>query len=141
MGASHIVQWAIPAALVSTDPDCTTIVAWKQDWRHKLRQQAQAVERVLRQSPYLKVYRPQGAMYLMVQILLPHHQSVVKTDAEWTRELLQQENVLVLPGSCFGMKASDNFFRIVFGAPTAVLEEAGHRIISFLERECANVTE
>lgn len=137
MGASHLVQWAIPAALVSTGQDHATLAAWKEEWRHKLRKQAHAMERVLRASPYLNVYRPQGAMYLMVRIVPPsHHHIPNMSDSEWTRELLQQENVLVLPGSCFGMKESDGYFRIVFGAPTAILEEAGQRIVSFLERVC-----
>ena len=135
MGANHLAQWAISAALGSTGQDRATIVEWKHEWRRKLQEQAQVVERVLRQSPYLKVFRPQGAMYLMVRIVAPG-KHVQKTDCEWTRELLQQENVLVLPGSCFGMKEDDCFLRIVFGAPTAVLEEAGQRIVSFLEHAC-----
>lgn len=137
MGASHLVQWAIPAALGSIGNNHTIVADWKREWRHKLQEQAQTMQRVLRKSPYLKVFRPQGAMYLMAQIV-PPHQLVPKTDIEWTRELVQQENVLVLPGSCFGMKENDCFFRIVFGAPAAVLDEAGQRIVSFLERACSN---
>lgn len=136
MGASHLVQWAIPAALSSTGEEQEHIMRWKQEWHHKLQQQACAIEQVLRQSPYLQVYPPRGGMYLMVRIDADHMQ---KADSEWTRELLQEENVLALPGSCFGMTKDNGFFRIVFGAPTAVLEEAGQRIVSFLERTMDNI--
>jgi tyrosine aminotransferase len=75
-------------------------------------------------------------MYAMVRIRFEYFDmpSGIQTDVDFTTRLLQEENVLVLPGTCFGMADS---FRVVFCAPKSVLEQAAERIQQFCHRHRA----
>ena len=53
----------------------------------------------------------------------------VKDDLEFSKQLLEEENVFVLPGSAFGIH--NNMFRVVFCAAEPVLEIAAQRITQF----------
>lgn len=78
----------------------------------------------------LHPYMPQGSMYLMVRFepkLFPD----IKGDLDFTSRLMNEESVLVLPGSCFDFP---NFFRICLTVPTNVMEEALIRIRDFCKR-------
>ena len=72
----------------------------------------------------LRVVRPGGAMYVMVGIDVDRLEGI-NSDVDFAQELLTEECVFVIPGSCFRM---NNFFRVVFSAPTEKLEEAYDRI-------------
>jgi len=52
-------------------------------------------------------------------------------DVDFSRKLLSEEMVVVLPGSVF---RANNFFRIVYCAPLGVLEKAFDRIEAFVKR-------
>ncbi|GJQ12422.1 hypothetical protein GpartN1_g4213.t1 [Galdieria partita] len=76
---------------------------------------------------------PQGSMYCMVHV---DSQSMgFQDDMEWATQLLAEESVLVLPGQCF---QAPHFFRIVYCAPKAVLNEAFSRIRRFCENHQTN---
>lgn len=75
----------------------------------------------------LNPIKPQGAMYVMVGIDTSKLKDI-KDDAEFAQLLLNEQNVMVLPGSCFG---AHNFFRIVYCAPEPTLQEVVKRIDNF----------
>lgn len=75
--------------------------------------------------------QPQGAMYAMIRIRIDRFNETVQNDVDFAKLLLQEENVIVLPGICFGMP---NAFRVVFCAPIPVLQEAADRIQQFCLR-------
>jgi tyrosine aminotransferase len=99
--------------------------------------------------PGLKITSvPLSTFYVMVQLdalhfhprfLLNEEQSGASTsvvaqkvdDVMFTKELLWDENVMVVPGSALG---APSFIRIVFCAPLEILKEATHRIKDFCER-------
>jgi len=130
LGASHLVQMAIPKLL---DPDNTVIQEWKSDLNRTLEAQANFLFQKLAACPGLKATsEPQGAMYSIVKIELSEFDPArIQSDLDFSAALLREENVFVLPGSAFGVPG---LFRVVFCAPNSVLEEAASRIQSFCER-------
>jgi tyrosine aminotransferase len=139
LGASNLAQSAIPLVLLKSPEeslrqigDFAELIKWKSDVRSTIQEQAAALCGALKKSsPYLNVVEPQGAMYAMVHIRLPYFNDEIRNDVDFMKLLLQEENVFVLPGTCFGFPDS---FRMVFCAPTPVLTEAAHRIYQFCRR-------
>ena len=86
----------------------------------------------LRTCPGLAVTAPQGAMYLMAKIDCSLFDDAIHDDLAFTKLLLEEENVFVLPGRAFG--ATTDLFRVCFGAPATILEDAFDRICAFCER-------
>lgn len=68
-------------------------------------------------------------MYAMVSLNMAELN--IPNDMMFAETLLREENVFVLPGSCFGIA---NAFRVVYCGPPAVLEQAAQRIVSFCQR-------
>lgn len=85
--------------------------------------------KALAKAPGLRCIAPQGAMYTMAEI--DSELLGFADDMEFTKALLREESVFVLPGQCF---QAPNFIRIVFCAPQFVLSEAFHRIRRFCSR-------
>ena len=52
----------------------------------------------------------------------------IKDDVEFSKKLLEEQNVFVLPGSAFGTK---NIFRVVFCSELMLLGTAVKRITEF----------
>mmetsp|Transcript_36802 Transcript_36802/g.80414 ORF Transcript_36802/g.80414 Transcript_36802/m.80414 type:complete len:381 (-) Transcript_36802:282-1424(-) len=84
------------------------------------------------EAPGLTFLTPQGAMYGMIEV----DPAVlgVEDEVEFAKELLKEEAVFVLPGSCFQIP---NFVRIVVTPPREVLEDAAQRITAFCKRRVA----
>ena len=83
-------------------------------------------------GPCLQVIEPQGAMYAMVRINLEYFDTAtIRNDIDFTKLLYQEENVVVLPGTCFDFP---NSFRVVFCAPIPILQEGAHLIHLFCHR-------
>lgn len=85
-------------------------------------------------------------MYAMVGISVKEFDSNITDDVSFMGLLLEEENVVVLPGQAFGLvglSASDlsndyqYVFRVVFCAPEEVLQEAAGRILAFCSRHAA----
>lgn len=141
LGASHLAQTAVPALLSpSSTEHVSAILQWKTFIRNTLQDQAECLcDALSKIGPCLQVIPPQGAMYAMVRIHMEYFNSksssIIQTDLDFTKLLLAEENVMVLPGSCFGVT---NSFRVVFCAPVPILEEAASRILKFCQRHCTN---
>lgn len=160
LGASHLAQVAIPALLLTPPTElynaddnknlenallCSDIgiveyrrsynelMEWKTSVRHTLYEQSKVLCTALQRiGPCLQVIEPQGAMYAMVRINLEcFDDSTIRNDIDFTKLLYQEENVVVLPGTCFDFP---NSFRVVFCAPMPILDEAAHRIHQFCHR-------
>jgi tyrosine aminotransferase len=130
LGASHLAQTAVPAALDASSN--SGVVEWKAQIRQTLHDQATFLCHKLSQAPGLHVVSvPGGAMYAMARIEVDEMDDVIANDVDFSHRLVEEENVLVLPGSCFGMP---NIVRLVFCAPVPVLEQAADRIHHFCTR-------
>ena len=74
-------------------------------------------------------------MYAMVRIQVDMFDDHISDDVSFMKLLLEEENVVVLPGTAFGLDASSGYvFRVVFCAPQQVLKTASERISSFCLR-------
>lgn len=71
---------------------------------------------------------PEGAFYAFPQI------HGIKDDEDWTKKLIQETGVVVVPGNGFGQVPGTNHFRIVFLAQEQILEKAYKAIGEFHQR-------
>lgn len=78
----------------------------------------------------LNMVQPKAAMYAMVGIDMKRFPGF-PSDVEFSQALLDDQQVFVLPGSCFTMP---NFFRVVLCAPGEKLLEAAKRMAAFCEK-------
>lgn len=99
-----------------------------------LEHHAKIICRELSDTPGLRVVEPQAAMYIMIE--LDCATLGVKNDLEFSKLLIQEESVIVLPGECFNIP---NFFRLVVTPPKDKLLEACERINDFCRRHAAKV--
>mmetsp|Transcript_28669 Transcript_28669/g.69567 ORF Transcript_28669/g.69567 Transcript_28669/m.69567 type:complete len:541 (-) Transcript_28669:102-1724(-) len=127
LGTSHLVQTTIPKVLNPADSE--TMDEWKESLRRTLEEQAVVLCRNLSCCHGLEVVPPRGAMYSMVFLDLTKLD--LQDDIDFSSRLLQEENVIVLPGTAFGCP---NSFRVVFCSEKKVLEDAASRISNFCLR-------
>jgi aminotransferase len=76
----------------------------------------------------LKCFRPQGAFYVF-----PCIKSTGLSSMEFSRQLLEEEKVAVVPGTAFG-PCAEGYIRISYASSMDNLKEALNRIRKFLER-------
>lgn len=82
------------------------------------------------------------AMYAMVRIDVKKFDDQIFDDMSFMKVLLEEENVVVLPGCAFGLAGEKErsesslryAFRVVFCAPESILRDAANRISSFCRR-------
>lgn len=86
--------------------------------------------KLIRQMPGIKLIEPQGAFYMLPRVVA----GPWKTDSEFVEALLREEGVRVVPGSGFGMKPEDRYFRVVPLADEAFQNEAFGKMHKFMER-------
>jgi len=130
LGGNTLLQACMPAILTpeAGSKDERDLEQFNVDTIAELEKNANYLVKRLSKIPGLRVGKAQGAMYVMVEI----DQTIIPmNDVKFTQQLVDEELVFVLPGSCFGLK---NFVRIVFCAPEKVLKDACERIESFVER-------
>lgn len=128
LGASHLAQSVIPALLTPQDSEQLTI--WKLNLKQTLETQAMMLCRDLSKCHGLTVYNPQGSMYAIVQIHLDKFCDIAN-DMDFTKKLLKEENVFVLPGQAFNFPG---VFRVVYCASPHILQDASTRISNFCQR-------
>ena len=78
----------------------------------------------------LKVVQPEGAFYMFPRVV----KGPWKTDSEFVEELLRQEGIRVVPGSGFGMRPEERYFRMVPLGSKEFQQEAFLKMGSFMER-------
>ncbi len=131
LGANSLVQSALPRIFSETSKD------YYQQLNEQLESQAMQFTNRISKMEGLKVIVPQAAMYVMVQVQTEKFKDITD-DVMFSQKLLQEEYVVVLPGQCF---QAPNFFRVVFCASVAVINEACDRIESFVKRHLKSSTD
>mmetsp|Transcript_13610 Transcript_13610/g.29607 ORF Transcript_13610/g.29607 Transcript_13610/m.29607 type:complete len:556 (-) Transcript_13610:148-1815(-) len=145
LGSSHLAQVAIPAVLnPSNESDVVSTALWKSAIYSTIEEQANLLCGLLNECHGLGVIFPEGAMYAMVRIEVDKFDDLIIDDVSFMKLLLEEENIVVLPGCAFGLvcesdanegtAASTYVFRVVFCAPKRVLRTASERISSFCLR-------
>lgn len=132
LGANSLVTSALPAILTPTpnSADEVSLRAFHAKTLGLLQEHARVTADRLAAIPGLEVVRPQGAMYVMFGVKAGHFAGL-EDDVAFSQALLAEENVFVLPGTCFNMR---NFCRVVFCAPLDRLHEAFDRMEAFCTR-------
>lgn len=132
---------AIPAVLTpATKEDQLAVYNWKKQLHAMIQSQASLLCSLLNECYGLKVIQPQGAMYAMVKIHLEMFDDSIVDDVKFMSLLLEEENIVVLPGKAFGLsgesvdKSKCCVFRVVFCAPEDVIRAAADRIAKFCLR-------
>jgi len=131
-GANSLIQGTLPRILTPTGADATSLQAFNARYKDILRQNATLVKNAFVDTPALTPVVPQGAMYGMVGInMASFDPKKIPDDAVFAQLLLQEENLFVLPGKCFGV---DNFVRLVLCCTAEMLQDACERLKSFCAR-------
>lgn len=140
LGASHLSQSVITALLnPASRSEQDSINEWKMGLRSTLELQARTLCDGLANSHGLTVHMPQGAMYAMVTLDTSCFGPSIQDDLDFTKLLLKEENVFVLPGRAFGVDSpSFTVFRVVFCASVELLQEAAERISDFCARHSSH---
>lgn len=131
LGASSIIQHAIPKLLcpVKDSEDDLSLQAYYKKYLSVLQTNAQLCVTQAENCPGLSVVEPTAAMYAMVKIDIDALKDI-SDDCIFSQKLLQEENLLCLPGQCFGMP---NFIRLVTCAPAEKITDAFERIAIFCQ--------
>ncbi|ORX92331.1 tyrosine aminotransferase [Basidiobolus meristosporus CBS 931.73] len=124
IGANTVIQAALPEILHNTPESFYT------ETNLQVEQNALLSEEMLSRIPGLRVIKPQGAMYMMVEIQSDQFKDI-KDDVEFSEKLLGEESVIVLPAQCFKYP---NYVRLVITPPKERLIEAYERIENFCHR-------
>lgn len=132
LGASQLVQSALPAVLTPAagSTEAQELTDFHAEYMSVLERQARLTVERVSAIPGLRTVTPQGAMYVMTEVLPEAFKDIPDATA-FTQMLLEEESVFVLPGECFGVP---KFFRIVFSAPEEKLTEAYERMHAFCLR-------
>ena len=96
----------------------------------RLYQTRNAVTNLVNKSPYLDYIEPAGAMYAYISIDKSIFQNF--DDQEFALKLLEEEHVLIAPGSSFNVPYSDHF-RITLLPEEAIIKKVFKRINRLLE--------
>ncbi len=114
------MQYAIAAAI---DGDR----AHQVQFRAELKVRAQLTARRLNAIEGISCVEPRAAFYAMPQVTLPPG----RTDVDYVLGLLRAAGVLCVYGSGFNMPATGGFFRVVFLASPAELDEVFDAVATF----------
>ncbi|MDE3155701.1 MAG: aminotransferase class I/II-fold pyridoxal phosphate-dependent enzyme [Acidobacteriota bacterium] len=131
------VQKLADARLCSSVPMQHAIVAaidgdrsHQAAFRAALHERAVLTTRRMNAIDGISCVEPQAAFYAMPKVALPPG----RTDVDYVLGLLRATGVLCVYGSGFNTAAGDGFFRIVFLAPPAELDEMYGAIATFTDR-------
>ncbi|HIE37240.1 TPA: aminotransferase class I/II-fold pyridoxal phosphate-dependent enzyme, partial [Candidatus Geothermarchaeota archaeon] len=95
----------------------------------KLRRRTSLFYKLVSETEGMEVHRPKATFYIFPKI----DKKIYGDDREFASNLLKHEGVYIVPGSGFGVYG-ENHFRAVTLAPENLIEEAFHRIWSYLKR-------
>ena len=117
-GSPAFIQDGVIPALENDLPEVAAL-------REAYRNRAGMLSRILAEAPNCRVTRPEGGMFVLLDI------RGTGLDAEtFARQLLVRENVAVLPCDSFGPSAVGHL-RIALTAAEPRLEQVGRRIVRF----------
>lgn len=132
LGPSAPIQAAVPMILAMDDSN------WLAGIMESLKMAAAiSADRISRIVGLSTVAPPEGAMYVLVRVDLQAFRGC-STDTLFAEELLSEESVLVLPGSCFN---ASGFIRVVTTVPENVLQASWDRIEAFCVRRFVKAEE
>jgi arginine:pyruvate transaminase len=117
-GSPAFIQDGVLPALERELPE---VAALREDYRSR----AVLFSEILAEAANCRVTRPEGGMFVLMDI-----RGTRLSSAVFARQLLVRENVAVLPCDGFGPSAA-GYLRISLTAPEPRLEEAGRRIVRF----------
>ncbi|XP_037821427.1 tyrosine aminotransferase-like [Lucilia sericata] len=123
LGSNTLIQGAIPDILEKTPQSYFDGVI------DILSENAKLAFNMLKQVRGLNPVMPNGAMYMMVGINIEQFPEF-KDDTHFVQELVNEQSVFCLPGSCFEFP---NYMRIVLTVPREMIEEACSRMAEFCE--------
>ncbi|CAO4387123.1 unnamed protein product [Caenorhabditis nigoni] len=121
VGPCSLVQGALPKILRETPEE------YFEYTRNVIETNANIVENILADVPGMRVVKPKGAMYMMVNISRPAYGN----DVNFCQNLIKEESVFCLPGQAF---SAPGYFRVVLTSSTDDMEEAATRIRDFCFR-------
>jgi len=121
LGANSLVQSILPTILHETPQE------FFRDTMELLYSNTVFLYSRLQEITGLNPIMPDGAMYLMFGIDVKAFKGI-EDDVDFSRQLLEEQSLVVLPGEVFGMRF---FARLVVCAPMKVLSEACDRIAEF----------
>eukprot|EP01064_Diplonema_japonicum_P002357 TRINITY_DN11487_c0_g1_i1.p1 TRINITY_DN11487_c0_g1~~TRINITY_DN11487_c0_g1_i1.p1 ORF type:complete len:294 (+),score=84.13 TRINITY_DN11487_c0_g1_i1:1114-1995(+) len=124
LGPNSAIQGALPDILNKTTPE------YYDGFLKTLSGNADITYKAFQAIDGLTPVKPQGAMYVMVGIDMKRFPSF-ESEIDFSKELLREQAVMVLPGSCFMIP---NYFRVVFTKPEEKLIEAYARVAEFCEK-------
>jgi arginine:pyruvate transaminase len=117
-GGPGFIQEGALAALERELPEAVFL-------RQTYRRRARTLTAILKNAPNCRVVPPEGGMFVLFDI-----RGTGLGSEEFAFELLQREEVALLPCDTFGPSATGHL-RIALTAPEPRLEEAGRRIVRF----------
>ncbi len=118
-GPAGFVQQAGIAALEQGEADIASL-------NQKLAHAFSYVDQALSQIPQVKYIRPQGAFYCFFGI------QGMSDSLQFAKDLLDNQQLGLAPGIAFGA-AGEGYMRMCFARSVPVLEDAMHRLTSFLK--------
>ena len=127
LSASNPAQYAYAAALELRSKNDAVY----QEHLKKINERAEYSYNRLKAIPGISVNMPKGAFYIFPRLKLEN--APWKTDKEFQLDLLKTTGVLIVPGSGFGMKPEDLFFRIVTLPTIEVQKQAYDRLEQFVK--------
>lgn len=122
--SSSIAQEAAVAAINGCKPDVEAT-------RKELRVRAAHAYEVFSSIPGFKVLKPDAAFYLWIDVSEALKASKMKDADELARRLIDEEKVVVVPGTEFG---DDQAIRISFAAKSSEIDTAVKRVKAILAR-------
>ncbi len=117
--ANHPLQYAIPAALDGDQSHLPGVM-------EKLHRRRDLTYQRMNEIPGISCVKPGGAFYAYPKL------EIEGNDEEWTKALIRETGVVIVPGMGFGQVPGTSHFRIVFLPPEDVLAKAYDQIGEFM---------
>lgn len=111
IGACSLLQAALPRLLTPAvdSEDARALELYMAEYKNILRNNAELCRTACADCPELRCLVPSGAMYAMISVDV-EKLTGIRDDADFAKQLLNEQNLVLLPGKCFGM---DNYVRII----------------------------
>lgn len=123
---NSIAQYAALEALTGSQDDLNNMIAEFEKRRNYMAERLSNIKGI-------SIIRPKGAFYVMACIDEYLGKSingqVIESSLDFSKELLDEENVAVVPGSAFAL---ENYIRLSYATSMELIEKGLSRIESFL---------